>query len=119
VTGKIVKKIVIGIPLKCERLSTGKTRAENSCRVSMEPFGRTYWRNAIIIDKCRLCLLIISKEKNCCSENTSSYECRLFNGCKVIAVQLIFNVVPKVSPKHNIVILSCISYKLCELLKIW
>ncbi len=109
-TGKIVKKFVIGIPLKCERLSTGKTRAENSCRyvdeiLLVSRMGET----PSFFDKCRLCHLIISKEKNC-SENMSSYECRLFNGCKVIAVQLIFNVVPKVSPKHNIVIIWYILY---------
>jgi hypothetical protein len=37
--------------------------------------------------------------------------------CKVIVLQLISNVVPKVSPKHNIVTLWYILYKLCELLK--
>jgi hypothetical protein len=37
--------------------------------------------------------------------------------CKVIVLQLISNVVPKVSPKHNIVILWYILYKLCELLR--
>ncbi len=108
---KLWKKLLLEYCLKCERLSTGKTRAESSCRYVDEILlvSRMGETPSLLINVV-FASWLYRRKKRIVLKIRRHYECRLFNGCKVIVVQLITNVVPKVSPKHYIVILWYILY---------
>ncbi len=95
--------------LKCERFSTGKTRAEGYVVLRWEKNRDCilYWQTVIKMVNVVFAAWIY--EKRIVLEMRRQY---WMSSC-----QLMSNVVPKVSPKHNIVILSYISYKLCEIVK--